>query len=344
MASCLTATMLALILASCTREPTVRKLPEGAVLLRGAGATFPNPLYQRWAEEFGKEQKAIVVEYESVGSGKGIEKFLDDRVDFGASDRALSDEQIAEASRGALLVPTTAGMVVLAYNPEGLPAALRLRRDVYVDIFLGKITRWNDPRIKESNPDFKFPDQQIAMVVRQDKSGTTFAFTNHLSAISPAWKAGPGVGQAVDWPGSALPAPGNEGVLGLIKRTPYAIGYGEYGQTKRLGLHMALLENKAGQPIHPGGGTGLEALLKTEVPDHFRVFEPDPSGEFSYPIITYTWILAHTRYGDEQKAAAVRRFLEWCLTEGQKDCEALGYIRLPPELVQRVLKQVHKIQ
>ncbi|MCI0684079.1 MAG: phosphate ABC transporter substrate-binding protein PstS [Gemmataceae bacterium] len=341
---CVVVAILIVVQASCTSQPKGKPVPEGKVLLRGAGATFPNPLYQKWAEEYGKEQEAVVVEYASVGSGKGIEKFLEDSVDFGASDRALSDEQIGQAKRGALLVPTTAGMVVVAYNAEGLPKMLRLKRDVYADIFHGKITKWNDPRIQETNPDYKFPSKQISIVVRQDKSGTTFAFTNHLSAISKDWKAGPGVGTGIQWPTATLPAPGNEGVVAMIQRTPYAIGYAEYGQAKRLHLRMAELENKAGKFIAPVGGAGLEALLAVKVPDNFRVFVPDPEGEHSYPIITYTWIMAHKEYGSTQKAEAARNFLEWCLTDGQKDCEALGYVRLPPALAQRAVAEVRKIR
>lgn len=336
--------VLLLAQASCNSTPAEKKAPEGKLLIQGAGATFPNPLYQKWAEEYAKEAGSGVVDYASVGSGKGIERFLEDSVDFGASDRAMSDEQIALAKRGALLVPTTGGMVVLAYHAEGLPEKLLLKREVYVDIFLGKISKWNDPRIKESNPDFKFPDKQITVVVRQDKSGTTFAFTNHLAAISKEWQAGPGVGTGIQWPGTPLPGPGNEGVVALIKRTPFSIGYAEYGQTKRLALGMAHLENRTGHFIAPVGGTGLEALLAAKVPDNFRTFVPDPDGEHSYPIVTFTWILAHKTYPDAKKAEAMRHFLEWSLTHGQKDCEALGYIRLPPALAQRAIQEVRKIQ
>jgi phosphate transport system substrate-binding protein len=331
---------LLLALTSCSQK----KATDGKLLLRGAGASFPNPLYQKWSDEFGKQQNGVEVEYKSVGSGKGIDWFLEESIDFGASDRAMSDEQIASAKKGALLVPTSAGMVVLAYNSDGLPANLRLSRDVYVDIFLGKIKHWNDPRIKATNPAFMFPDEQITVVVRQDKSGTTFAFTNHLAAVSPEWKQGPGVGQSVQWRCSPLPAPGNEGVVALIKRTPYSIGYAEYGQTRRLGLCMAELQNQAKQFISPALASAQKTLSGLTVPENFRAFMPDPAGDSSYPIITYTWILAHKRYDDAKKAEALVQFLTWCLKDGQAYCEELGYVRLPPDLAQRVIEEVHRIR
>jgi phosphate transport system substrate-binding protein len=329
---------------SCSTGPTELKTATAKQALNGAGATFPNPLYQKWAAEYAKEGEGAPVEYQSVGSGKGVELFLSDSVDFGASDSAMTDEQINQAKQGALLVPSTAGMIVLAYNPEGLPKILRLKRDVYSDIFLGKITKWNDPRIAATNPGHTFPDKSIALVVRQDRSGTTFAFTNHLSSISKEWKSGPGVGTSLQWPATVLPAAGNEGVVGMIKRTPYSIGYSEYGEAKSFLLSMAELENRAGQFIKPAGGSGLEALLAAKIPDNFRAFVPDPEGEQSYPIITYTWILAKRKYHSAEKAGSIRRFLEWCLTDGQKDCESLGFVRLPPALAQRALIEVRKIQ
>jgi phosphate transport system substrate-binding protein len=343
MISAIALATLTLALASCTTAPPNKEPSPGKILLRGAGASFPNPLYQKWSRAYSAHHGDVEVEYKSVGSGKGIEWYLDGRVDFGASDRALSDEQIGEAKRGALLVPTAAGMVVLAYHGEDLPANLRLSRDVYADIFLGKITKWNDPRIAADNPEFKFPKKQIAVIVRQDKSGTTFAFTNHLAAIHPEWKDGPGIGQTVQWRCAPLTAQGNEGVVALIQRTPYALGYAEYGQAKRLGLRMAQLENRAKKFIRPGAGAAVESLATTNVPGNFRVFMTDPIGEHSYPIITYTWILAHQRYADPKKADAVKQFLEWCLTEGQQDCEELGYVRLPAGLAQRVAEAVRKI-
>jgi len=334
---------LSLTLASCGGKAG-KSVPPGTTLLQGAGATFPNPLYQKWARDFSTGDSKTIVYYDSVGSGEGIRRFLKQDVAFGASDRAMSDEQMAKAPHGVMLVPITAGMVALAYNSDGLPKTLRLKRDVYVDIFLGKITRWNDPRIKEANPEFKFPNKQIAVVTRMDKSGTTFAFTNHLAAIRPDWKAGPGVGTEIDWPCKPIQVNGNEGVVGMIQRNAFAIGYAEYGQASRAGLGLAELENKAGAFVAPHTETGIEALLKTSMPENFRVFLPDPAGEKSYPIITYTWMLVQKKYADAETAQAIRGFLTHCLTDGQAQCLALGYVRLPSEIAGRVVAEVAKIK
>ena len=333
-------------LASCSSKDKKKANPNAEAHLMGAGATFPNPLYQKWSEEFTKVYPKVEVEYDAVGSGKGVDKFLKEEVDFGASDGAMTDSEMAKVQRGVLLVPTTAGMIVLAYNSEGLPRKnLKLPRDVYVDIFLGKITKWDDERIAKANPEVKeWPNLPITVAVRQDGSGTTFAFTNHLAAVSDEWKKTRGAGKVIDWHGSAQRAAGNEGVAGLIKRTPGAVGYIEFGLAQRLSLPMAVLENKAGNFIRPVSGTGLSALLEHKMPDNFRDFIPDPAGKDSYPIITYTWMLLYKKYPDAKKAAAIKEFAEWCLTDGQGFCETLGFVRLPPTLAQAVLREIGKIE
>ena len=335
---------LCLTLTSCGGKEA-KLYPDMTGSLAGAGATFPNPLYQKWCEEFTRAHPTMEVEYASVGSGKGVEKFLGEEVDFGASDGAVTDEEIAKVGRGVLLVPTTAGMIVLAYNPEGLPhRGFKLPRDVYADIFLGKITKWNDPRIAAANPDIKLPALQIHLAVRQDSSGTTFAFTNHLSAISPEWKQSHGAGKSIDWKTPAQRAQGNEGVAAFVQRNPGAIGYVEMGLAQRLGLPMAVLQNKVGTFVRPVSGTGLAALLEHKMPDGFRDFMPDPEGKDSYPIITYTWMLLYKKYPNAAKANAVKEYADWCLTEGQRFTEPLGFVRLPPSLVQSVIREIDKIQ
>src|SRR5215468_4946082 len=209
----LTASLAAVIVLS-TGTLSLGQAPaaKSRIALRGAGATFPAPLYERWIETYRREQPEIAISYEAVGSGEGQRRFLADAVDFGASDAALSDEQLGRVKVGARLVPATAGMVVLAYNLPGLKGPLKLGRDVCVDIFGGRIRTWNDPRIRADNPGLNLPNRNITIVARQDSSGTTFAFTNHLSAISEAWRdRGPGVGDLVDWRGSAMLASGSEG-------------------------------------------------------------------------------------------------------------------------------------
>src|SRR5215510_13615123 len=213
----------------------------GRMTLRGAGATFPAPLYDQWIGAFRKQNPDLVVTYDAVGSGEGQKRFLANAVDFGASDAALSDEQLAQARPGAQLVPVTAGMVVLAYNLPGVGGDLRLSREVCVGVFAGKILRWDDARIRADNPGLSLPHRTITMVVRQDGSGTTYAFAAHLAAVSAAWRDGPGVGTSLNWPGNTMRACGHEGVAGRIKVSGGSIGYVEYHFAKRLGLRMAWL-------------------------------------------------------------------------------------------------------
>jgi phosphate transport system substrate-binding protein len=322
-----------------------KALPPGAIQIHGAGATFPAPLYKKWLEEYQKRRPDVALSYDVIGSGEGTEQFMAGVVDFGASDAAMSDAQIAEVTRGVQLLPIVAGSVVLAYNLEGLGGDLKLTREVYVDIFLGKIRTWDDLRIRRVNPDLKLPSSDIALVVRQDGSGTTFAFSNHLSAISEEWRdRGPGVGTLIEWPGNAMAARGNEGVAGRIKLSKGSIGYVEYGIARRAGLSMAWLENKAGQLIEPHGGSGLATLRNTPLPENLRAFFPDPEGDDSYPIVTYSWLLLYKRYDDAQKLAALKQFVKWCLTAGQEFNESLGFVRLPPPVIARAVQALDSLQ
>ena len=314
-----------------------------SVTIRGAGSTFVAPLFKAWFIEYHRTHPETVVEYAGVGSGEGTKRFLNNDVDFAASDSALTDEQIASVKRGVALVPITAGIIVLAYNPQELPSGLRLPRNIYVDIFLGKITRWDDPRIVAANPGQKMPPREIAVVARQDSSGTTFALTNHFAAVSSAWKAGPGIGKSVDWAGHALRAQGNEGVAALIQRTPAAIGYVEYGAAKQIGLGMATLQNRAGNYVKPTGTSGLDTLVQTEMPANLRVFMPDPDGKESYPIVTYSWLLLYRHVDDKNKLALLKDVAQWCLGNGQQFSEPLGYIRLPPHVISLATNAVENV-
>jgi phosphate transport system substrate-binding protein len=317
--------------------------PAGPTTIEGAGSTFVGPLFRKWCEQYHKEHPNVVVDYAVVGSGEGTKRFLEGTVDFGASDAALTDAEIASVQRGAVLVPVTAGSIVLAYIPEGMPPQLKLSRSVYADIFLGKITRWDDDRIAAANPGVALPKRGIFVVVRQDGSGTTFAFTKHLSAISQQWRKGPGEGKSVGWPGHISRANGNDGVAGSISRAVGAIGYVEYGTAKRAGLGMAWLENKAGNYIKPSGTSGLETLLKTKMPTNLRLFMPDPDGEDSYPIVTYSWLLLYRKYDDPKKLDALKDLVRWCLDDGQQDSESLGYIRLAPHVVVAATRSLESI-
>lgn len=312
------------------------------VTLQGSGASFPAPLYSRWFKEFGAQQKEVRVDYQSVGSGAGVKAFLAKQTDFGASDAAMSDEEIQKAEGNVVLLPVTAGSIVLAYNLEGVEK-LNLTREVYTGIFLGKITKWNDAAIAKENPDAKLPSLPISVVRRADGSGTTFVFTKHLSAISEAWSKGPGTGKAVDWP-VGVGGKGNEGVTAQLKQTAGSIGYVEYGYASSSGLKMAALQNKAGKFVEANLANASATLASIDMPSDLRAWAADPQGEGSYPIVSYTWILAKKKYEEPAKAAAVKKTLQWALTDGQAFAEELGYIKLPAAVVTKVQAAVTTIQ
>jgi phosphate transport system substrate-binding protein len=341
----ITVSLLCSLLLCCETKTAEKKAD--VIEISGAGATFPALLYKKWIEEYRNKRPDVAIHYRPVGSGEGTKQFVQYEVDFGASDAAMDDEQIAQVGRGVKLIPATAGIIVLAYNIEGLNGQLQLPRDVYVDIFSGKIKSWDDPRIKKANPGLNLPSKEILVVARQDSSGTTFAFTNHLSAISQEWRdRGPGIGKAVNWPGNAMTARGNEGVAGRIKMSSGAIGYVEYGFAKRAGLRTALLENKAGRFVEALPGTGQATLVNTqaEMPANLRMFFPDPPGDDSYPIVTYSWMLLYRQYPDAKKAGVLKDFVKWGVSEGQQYSEAIGYCRVPPGVAGLAVKAVEEIK
>jgi phosphate transport system substrate-binding protein len=344
---CVIVALIALVasLASCKKEAEA-PVPE-PVKISGAGATFPAPLYKTWIEHYRKTHKGVSIAYDPVGSGDGIKRFMSLEVDFGASDAAMSDEQMAKVGRGVKLIPAAAGIVALAYNLKGLNGTLRLPRDVYVDIFSGTIKSWNDPRIKQANPELNLPATAIIPVTRQDGSGTTFMLTNHFSTISAQWREkGPGVGKVVQWPSNAMSARGNEGVAGRIKMTEGSIGYVEYGYAQRAGLAMASLENKAGDFVAPTPARGRATLTNAQgrMPANLRMFFPDPDGQDSYPMVTYSWILLYAEYPDARKAAVLKEFVKWGLTEGQGFGETLGYCRIPEVVVGKAVAAVEGVK
>ncbi len=326
---------------------TVAHAGSESVALRGGGATFPAPLYQSWIVDFTKKHPDSKISYQATGSGEGVRGFLAEELDFAGSDAALSDEQIANVKRGAQLVPMTAGIIVLAYHVQGLSGPLKLPRNVYEDIFAGKITRWNDPRLQTANPDLKLPNRNITIIARQDSSGTTYALTNHLSAVSQEWRdRGPGVGKVVDWPGNSMLFHGNEGVASRIKISEGSIGYIEYGFAKRLGLPMAWLENKAGNFVEPTDHSGEETLAHNvqHMPANLRLMIPDPDGEQAYPIVTLSWLLLYQHYSNPAMAQAIKEFATFGLTDGQRSSRELGYVPLPAEIISRSLKALENIQ
>jgi len=315
----------------------------GDVALIGAGASFPAPLFQSWFLDINKKYPNLQVNYQSVGSGAGVEQFTKGTVDFGASDVAMKDEEIQQvpADKGVILLPVTAGGVVLAYNLPDV-TELQLPRDLYVDIILGKVTKWNDPRIVAANPGAKLPDQPITWVHRSDGSGTTGVFTKHLAAISPEWKDKVGEGKTVEWP-VGVGGKGNEGVTAQIKQTQGSLGYIEYGYAKENKLTFAALENKAGKLVKYNDDTASKTLAAIELPENLRAFVPDPEGDESYPIVSFSWILAYKNYPDANKAKAMEAVIEYLVTEGQKISGELGYIPLPSSVAEKVAKAADQI-
>lgn len=302
-------------------------VPAMAQQLSGAGATFPAPLYQRWAVEYNKLHPEVQVNYQSVGSGAGVKQFTAGTVDFGASDAAMNDEEIAKVKQGVVMIPAAAGIEVFAYNLPGIDN-LKLTRDAYVGIYLGKIKKWNDPAIAKANPGVELPDQSILVAYRSDGSGTTYIFTQHLSAVSEEFNEEVGTDKSVTFP-VGVGGKGNEGVTALIKQSPGTIGYVEYGYAKGNGLQMATLENKAGNFVKPNDDSGAATLAHMELPANLRAWPIDPAGEEDYPIASLTWLLLYGKYEDATKLAALKGFVTWALTDGQKFAPELGYIPLP---------------
>lgn len=304
-----------------------------AAQLSGAGATFPAPLYQRWAVEYNKINPEVQVNYQSVGSGAGVKNFLQGVVDFGASDAAMSDAEMAKAPNGAVLIPATAGEVVFAYNLSGVNN-LKLSREVMAGIFLGTVTKWNDERIVKDNPDAKLPDLAIKVAYRSDGSGTTYVFTQHLAAISKDFNDSVGFDKSVTFPVGAG-GKGNEGVTAMIKQSPGTIGYVEYGYATNNGISMASLQNKAGNFVAPGEEGGKATLASVTLPENLRVWPVDPEGAQDYPIVSFTWLLLSKKYADAAKLKSLKEFITWGLTDGQKLASELGYLPLPESVVEK---------
>ncbi len=299
--------------------------------LSGAGATFPAPLYQRWAVEYNKQVPSIRVNYQSIGSGAGVKNFIQGVVDFGASDAAMTDAEMAKSPRGTVLVPATAGSVVLAYNLPGI-TGLKLTRAALAGIFLGTVKKWNDPAIVSANPDTPLPDMAINVAYRSDGSGTTFVFTQHLAAISPEFDEKVGFDKSVTFP-VGVGGKGNEGVTALVKQNAGTIGYVEFGYAENNGLSVASIENKSGNFVAPTPESGAAALASVEMPENLRVWPVDPAAPDAYPIATFTWLLLYKKYDDPAKLQALKDFVTYGLTEGQSFAVDLGYIPLPAEVV-----------
>jgi phosphate transport system substrate-binding protein len=314
---------------------------DSQVSLTGAGASFPAPLYQRWFIDLNKKIPNLQVNYQSVGSGAGVEQFTAKTVNFGASDTAMKDEEIAKVNGDVMMLPMTAGSIVIAYNLPGVEQ-LNLTQQAMLDIFLGKITQWNDPAIAAANEGVELPDLPITVVHRSDGSGTTGVFTKNLSAMSPEWESSVGEGKTVEWP-TGVGAKGNEGVTAQIQQTEGAIGYIEYGYAKNNNVAFAALENKAGEFVVPTAESTSATLAAVELPEDMRAFVTNPDGPESYPIVTYTWMLVYPTYDDPTIAKSVEAMIEYGLNEGQEVSDSLGYIPLPPSVREQVAAKADSI-
>jgi phosphate transport system substrate-binding protein len=312
------------------------------VRLQGAGASFPFPIYSKWFKVYSVAHQNVQIDYQSVGSGAGVKNFIDKTVDFGASDMAMKPEEIARVQGGAQLLPLTAGNIVLTYNVPGL-TDLKLSREAYAGIFLGKVKKWDDPAIAKANPGAKLPGSAINVVVRADASGTTFVFTQHLSAISKEFAASPGANDMPAWPVGTR-SKGNEGVTASVQTTPGAIGYIEFGYAMTQKMPMAQLENKSGNFIAPSTASGQAAIASANLPDNLIAWVPDPPVKDAYPIATFTWLLCYKKNSDPKKAEVLRNLLLYCLTDGQKESEALGYLPLPDAVATKVKAAVENVQ
>jgi phosphate transport system substrate-binding protein len=330
--------LLTAFLSSCNSKSAASA--EG-VKLQGAGASFPAPLYNKWFKSYGASHPDVQVDYQSVGSGSGKKSVIDRTVDFGASDAAMTEEEMARVQGGVQLLPMTAGAIVIAYNVDGV-TGLKLSRKAYTGIFLGKIKKWNDPEIVSANPGIKLPDLPVNVVVRADSSGTSFVFSKHLSAVSEDFNKEVGANTMPNWP-VGTKSKGNEGVTASLKSTPGSIGYLEYGYANSQKLNTAALENKAGKYVLASTASGQAALASAELPDNLIVWASDPTAADAYPIVTYTWLICYRKYPDAKKVAALQDLLKYGLTDGQKEAESLGYIPLPANVSSKALAAVQTI-
>lgn len=312
------------------------------VRLSGAGASFPAPLYQRWFNAINEEYPGLEVNYQSVGSGAGIEQYLSGTVDFGATDAPLTDDERQtfrdQYNSEPIQVPMTGGLVVFAYNLEGVDN-LQLSQDAYCGIVGGEVTTWNDPLIADDNPDANLPDSQISFVHRSDGSGTTFLFTNHINSVCPNWDAG--AAKTIEWP-TGIGAKGNEGIAAQVQQTQGAIGYVEYAYASENNISMATLENPAGNFVEPSPEAAARVFEGVTVPEDFALLVPAPEGEESYPIAGLTWLLVYPEYDDQETADALQQVISWSLNNGDDIARELGYIPLPSEVETRVVNTIEE--
>ena len=338
--------LLAGVLAGCGKSGSENKVVDkpkadsdkaaGALVLNGAGASFPYPIYSKWFSEYNKLNNNVRINYQSIGSGGGQKQITEKTVDFGGSDAPMKDEQLAKTP-GLMHIPTVLGSVVITYNLPEVKGVMKLTPDVVAGIFLGEITKWNDPKLTNLNPDLKLPGTAIAVVTRSDGSGTTAVFTDYLSKVSATWKTKVGSNTSVKFP-VGIGAKGNEGVSGQVKQTPGAVGYVELAYAEQNKLPYALLQNKAGKFVKASieSTTAAAAGASASMPDDLRVSITNPDGDKAYPIASFTYVLAYKDQADQKKGEALAKFLWWAVHDGEKMASDLLYAPLPAEVVKKV--------
>ena len=320
-----------------------------ALSINGAGATFPYPMYSKWFDEYHKKNPNIQINYQSIGSGGGIKQVTEGTVDFGATDGPMNDEQLKafqeKHGSGILHFPTVLGAVVPTYNIPGVEASLNFTPEALAGIFLGKITKWNDPAITDANKGIKLPANEIVVVHRAESSGTTYVWTDYLSKVSDEWKTKVGKGAAVNWP-VGLGAKGNEAVTGTVKNTPNSVGYVELIYAEANKIPYGSVKNAAGVFVKASlaAVSAAAAGAAKEMPDDFRVSITNAPGKDAYSVASFTWLLIPEKFSDAAKRDALKGFIKWMLADGQTYAENLSYAKLPKEVVAMELKAIEKIQ
>jgi phosphate transport system substrate-binding protein len=326
--------------------PAADKAASGSVDLTGAGATFPAPIYSKWFADYAAKT-GVRINYQAIGSGGGIRQLSEGTVDFGATDSPMKDDEIAKAKGPVLHIPTVLGAVAITYNVPGVTTELKLTGDVLANIFAGKITKWNDAQIAALNAGVTLPATDILVVHRSDGSGTTFVFTDYLSAVSKTWAVSPGRGKEVPWP-VGLGGKGNDGVAGQVKQTPGGIGYVELAYARQNKLPYALIKNAAGKFVapSPAGMTAAAAAVAAALPvtTDYRLSIVNAAGADAYPVSSFTWILVYQNQADAAKSKKLVDFLRWALTEGEAQATALDYAPLPDAMVKQLLARLDSIK
>lgn len=331
--------LLALLMVLCTAGVA----SAAPMLINGAGATFPYPIYSKWFDVYSKQNPGLNFNYQSIGSGGGIKQITAKTVDFGASDGPMTQDQLSQAPGRIYHIPMVMGAVAVTYNIDGVEQGLKLTPDVIGDIFLGKVTKWNDSRIASQNPSMNLPSEDIVVVHRSDGSGTSFIFTDYLSSISSEWKTKVGKGTSVNWP-IGLGGKGNEGVAGFIKQTQGSIGYVELAYAIKNNLPYASLQNQSGKFIEPSLESTSKAADGVVIPEDFRVSIVNSSNPEAYPIAGFTWILIYKQMDDPAKGKAIVDFLKWAIHEGQQYTADLHYAALPLNVVKMIDEKLMQIK